>query len=58
MFCRWYDLERYRADFRFITVIDSTSRAFLSADVDRVASVSQVVSYPLEADTLRALLAF
>ncbi len=28
VFCRWYDLDRYKEDFRFLTVLDSTSRAF------------------------------
>lgn len=58
VFCRWYDLDRYKEDFRFLTVLDSTSRAFLTADVDRVASVSRVILYPLEAETLRGVLAF
>lgn len=57
VFCRWYDLERYRNDYAFLTVLDSTSRAFHESDISRVADVSRVIRYPDEADTLRRLLA-
>ncbi len=56
VFCRWYDLERYRDHYAFLTVLDSTSRAFHEADIHRVADVSRVVRYPDEVDTLRGLL--
>ncbi len=56
VFCRWYDLERYKNDYTFLTVLDSTSRAFHEADISRVADVSQVIRYPDEVDTLRDLL--
>lgn len=57
VFCRWYDLDRYREKYQFITVVDSTSKSFRAADLNRVASVSRVLSYPAETDTLRELLA-
>ncbi len=57
VFCRWYDLERYKNDYEFLTVLDSTSRAFHEGDIDRVASVSRVIRYPDEAGTLSRLLA-
>ena len=57
VFCRWYDLERYKNDHVFLTVLDSTSRAFHESDISRVADVSRVIRYPEEADTLRELLA-
>ena len=57
VFCRWYDLERYKNDYVFLTVLDSTSRAFHDADIHRVADVSRVVRYPEEVDSLRGLLA-
>ena len=57
VFCRWYDLERYRNDYTFLTVLDSTSGAFHEGDINRVADVSRVVRYPDEADALRGLLA-
>ncbi len=56
VFCRWYDLERYRNDYTFLTVLDSTSGAFHEGDINRVADVSRVVRYPEEIDTLRGLL--
>ena len=46
VFCRWYDLERYRDRFQFITVMDSSSKAFRQADVNRVASISRVLELP------------
>lgn len=57
VFCRWYDLERYRDRFQFITVMDSSSKAFRQADVNRVASISRVLSYPADSEELRALIA-
>lgn len=57
VFCRWYDLERYKNDHVFLTVLDSNSRAFHESDISRVADVSRVIRYPDEADTLRGLLA-
>ncbi len=57
VFCRWYDLERYKNDYEFLTVLDSKSRAFHEGDVARVADVSRVVRYPDEVKTLRGLLA-
>ena len=56
VFCRWYDLERYKNDNEFLTVLDSTSRAFHEADISRVADVSRVIRYPDEVKTLRELL--
>ena len=56
VFCRWYDLERYRDKFRFLTVVDSDSKAFRPADLSRVGSVSRVLGYPADAETLRAIL--
>ena len=56
VFCRWYDLERYKDHYAFLTVLDSTSRAFHDADLHRVADVSRVIRYPDEVDTLRGLL--
>ena len=41
VFCRWYDLDRYKANYEFLTVMDSSSKAFRQADISRVASVSQ-----------------
>ncbi len=57
VFCRWYDLERYRDRFQFITVMDSSSRAFRQADVNRVGSISRVLSYPADSEELRSLIA-
>ena len=57
VFCRWYDLERYKGNYRFLTVVDSSSKAFRQADISRVASVSRVLSYPADSETLRGLLA-
>ncbi len=57
VFCRWYDLERYKNDYTFLTVLDSTSRAFHESDINRVANVSRVIRYPDEVDALRGLLA-
>ena len=56
VFCRWYDLERYRDHYAFLTVLDSGSRAFHEGDINRVADVSRVIRYPDEAKTLRGLL--
>ena len=57
VFCRWYDLERYKHDYTFLTVLDSNSGAFHEGDISRVADVSRVVRYPAEAAVLRGLLA-
>ena len=57
VFCRWYDLERYRDRFNFLTVMDSSSRAFRQADVHRVGSISKVLSYPGDSEELRTLIA-
>lgn len=57
VFCRWYDLERYRDRFHFVTVMDSGSKAFRQADVNRVGSISKVLGYPADLDEIRALLA-
>ena len=56
VFCRWYDLAQYRDRFRFLTVVDSDSKAFRPADLNRVASVSRVLGYPADAEALRAAL--
>ena len=56
VFCRWYDLERYKDNYAFLTVLDSTSRAFHEGDINRVADVSRVIRYPDDAKTLRGLL--
>ena len=56
VFCRWYDLERYRETYRFLTVVDSSSRKFRPADLGRVGSVSRVLGYPADTETLRAVL--
>ena len=56
VFCRWYDLERYKENYAFLTVLDSGSRAFHEGDINRVADVSRVIRYPDEAKTLRGLL--
>ena len=56
VFCRWYDLERYKDNYAFLTVLDSTSGAFHEGDINRVADVSRVIRYPEEAKTLRGLL--
>ncbi len=57
VFCRWYDLDRYKDSYQFLTVMDSSSKAFRQADIGRVASVSRVLSYPADSETLRGLLA-
>ena len=56
VFCRWYDLAQYRDRFRFLTVVDSDSKAFRPADLNRVASVSRVLGYPADAEALREAL--
>lgn len=57
VFCRWYDLERYRDTFRFLTVVDSSSKTFRPADLGRVGSLSRVFGFPADIEALRAALA-
>ena len=57
VFCRWYDLERFRDKYRFLTVVDSTSKTFRPADLSRVGSLSRVLGYPADTEALRAALA-
>ena len=56
VFCRWYDLAQYRNKFQFLTVVDSTSKAFRPADLNRVGSVSRVLGYPADSEALREIL--
>lgn len=54
---KWYDLDRYRKDYGFLTVYDSSSDAFRSDDLERLGSLSSIVSFPAEADALSEILA-
>ncbi len=56
VFCRWYDLEQYRNRFRFLTVVDSDSKTFRPADLNRVANVSRVLGFPADTEALREVL--
>ena len=57
VFCRWYDLQPFREKYQFLTVVDSTSKTFRPADLSRVGSLSRVLGYPADTETLREVLA-
>ncbi len=57
VFSKWYDLDRYKNDYQFLTVVDSDSKSLLKPDINRIADVSQVIRYPLERETLDIMLA-
>jgi len=55
-FRKWYELEPQRADYQFVTLLDSRVPYWTDADWGVLEDVSEVFAYPAEADAFRELI--
>jgi hypothetical protein len=53
----WVDLELYRANHQFVTVIDDRENIYRQADLERIAAFSNLVGFPSQQEQLKNLLA-
>jgi hypothetical protein len=57
VFRKWYDLKTYSADHQLLTIYDTTNDVFRLDDLNRLGTLSTVLGFPAEQDSIQTALA-